>query len=109
MNRVMKKFLDSYLGDEVVVNQIKWRSRLCYTLCSKNGTVILYFWRVKASFVLCRNVPLCKFVSSWFGISEDDAMRDIRDWFGDKHNINKVSDLNRFISEFGNGNSLRSA
>lgn len=109
MNRVMKKFLDYYLGDEVVVKRIRWRKRLCYNLCSKNGTVILSFWDEKGLFVLCRNVALCKFIGSWFGISEDDAMRNIRDWFGDKHNINKVTDLNKFISEFGNGNSLRSA
>jgi hypothetical protein len=98
MCRVINKFLDNYLGDEVVVKKTKWNYRVCYNLCAKNGTTIVSFWLSKnQDFVLSRNIELCKFISSWFGIPEDDAMRKIRDWFGDKHNINKMSDLNRFI------------
>jgi len=46
-----------------------------------------------------RDVKLCKTISTWFGLSDDDAMRKIRDWFADKHNINKFSDLNKFVNE----------
>jgi hypothetical protein len=47
-----------------------------------------------------RGNELCKFVSNWFGLTEDDTMRYIRDWFADKHNIKKYSDLNKFIKEY---------
>jgi hypothetical protein len=94
MSRIINKFLDNYLGDEVVVKKNRW----FYYLNSKNGIKILSF-RVRDdnSFIMFRDVKLCNTISSWFGLSDDDAMRKIRDWFADKHNINKFSDLNKFI------------
>jgi hypothetical protein len=94
MSRIINKFLDNHLGDEVVVKKNRW----FYNLSSKNGITILSF-RVKddGSFIMFRDVKLCKTISTWFGLSDDDAMRKIRDWFGNKHNLKKVSDLNRFI------------
>jgi hypothetical protein len=94
MSRIINKFLDNHLGDEVVVKKNRW----FYKLCSKNGITILSF-RVRddGSFIMFRDVKLCKTISTWFGLSDDDSMRKIRDWFADKHNINKFSDLNKFI------------
>jgi hypothetical protein len=94
MSRIINKFLDNYLGDKVVVKKNRW----FYNLCSKNGIPILSF-RVRddGSFIMFRDVKLCKTISTWFGLSDDDSMRKIRDWFADKHNINKFSDLNKFI------------
>jgi hypothetical protein len=101
VTKIINKFLDEYLGDKVVVKRITWNNRINYSLCSKNGITIVSFWVNKPNeFVVCRNVKLCNFISSWFDITEEDAMRKIRDWFGDKHNIKKFSDLNKFIKEY---------
>ena len=97
MSRVINKFLDNYLGDKIVVIRNATRFGK-YELYSKNGISILSFnVRENGSFVVFKDVKLCKTISTWFGLSDDDAMRKIRDWFGDKHNIKKFSDLNKFI------------
>lgn len=94
MSRIINKFLDNHLGDEIVVT----KGRLFYNLCSKSGITILSF-RIKddGSFIMFRDVKLCNTISTWFGLSDDDAMKKIRDWFGNKHNLKKISDLNKFI------------
>lgn len=97
MSRVINKFLDRYLGDKVVVDRKSTRFNE-YMLYSKNGISILSFnVRDDGSYIMFRDVKLCKTISTWFGLSDDDAMRKIRDWFADKHNIKKFSDLNKFI------------
>ena len=98
MSRVINKFLDNYLGDKVVVKTRQYGLSPNYFIISNSGTTILSF-RVRddGSFIMFRDVKLCNTISSWFGLSDDDAMRKIRDWFADKHNINKFSDLNKFI------------
>ena len=97
MSRVINKFLDRHLGDEVVVDRKSSRFNE-YIFYSKNGISILSFNKLEdGSYIMFRDVKLCKTISTWFGLSDDDAMRKIRDWFGDKHNIKKFSDLNKFI------------
>ena len=42
-----------------------------------------------------KGAPLCKTIGRFFSIDEDDAMRYIRHWFEDRHNILKTSDLKK--------------
>lgn len=105
MSKIINKFLDRYLGDEIVVKSQKLKNSTEYFLFSNNKVLILSFRfkpesKPEASYVMFRGNELCKFVSNWFGLTEDDAMRYIRDWFADKHNIKKYSDLNKFIKEY---------
>ena len=105
MSKLINKFLDKYLGDEIVVKSQKLKNSTEYFLFSKSKVLILSFRfkpeaKPEASYVMFRGNNLCKFVSSWFGLTEDEAMRHIRNWFADKHNINKFSDLNKFIKEY---------
>ena len=97
MTKIINKFLDEYLGDEV--NVMPYLSD--YLLLSKNKTLILSFRILKnGEYIIFRGRKLCELISKWFGITEDDAMKRIRDWFGNKHNIKKFSDLNKFIEKY---------
>ena len=102
MTKIINEFLDEYLGDEV--NVIYRRSKNDtddYFLLSKNKTLILSFRILKnGEYIIFRGEKSCELISRWFGITEDEAMRCIRDWFANKHNINKISDLNKFIKEY---------
>ena len=101
MKDLVYKFLDDYLGDEVVCkpNGMKeW-----YVICSKkNGQRILKLFvfdkRGIQQIRLFRDVSLCYKIQGYCGIDDvEDCTKYIRDWFGDKHGLNKVSDVLKFF------------
>jgi hypothetical protein len=101
MEKSIYKFLDNYLGNEVIcVRQRPTRGYNYYHLYSKNNkTLILHFQvsRKDGNIVLFRSSYLTELVCDFFSMAPNDASGIIRDWFGDKHDINKVKDLIKFV------------
>jgi hypothetical protein len=94
--------LDDYLGDEVVCEPHgveEW-----YIICSKKNSqrILKFFVRNKRGVQeigLFRDLDLCSKVQGYCGIDKvDDCVGYIKDWFGDKHNLNKVGDLIKFVN-----------
>ena len=105
MKDLVYKFLDNYLGDEVVCNTNGTKE--WYVIRSKkNGQRILKFFvrdkRGVQEIRLFREVSLCYKVYGYCGIENvDDCTNYIKDWFGDKHGLKKVSDVLKFIPNYG--------
>jgi hypothetical protein len=105
MEKMMYKFLDEYLGDEVVCIKTSNKKNYTYDLCSKkNKTIIISFTvsHLDGEMVIYKGNPLNKLLSDLFSTDDYDTMRFVRNWFGDKHNLNKVKDLIKFIHVYGN-------
>lgn len=96
------KFLDEYLGDEVICKKIgsTIRYNIYDILSKKNKSVILFFkvYHKEGDIAIFRGNRLNGTISSFFDLNPKDAMSLIRDWFGDKHDINKVKDLMKFVN-----------
>jgi hypothetical protein len=105
MKDLVYKFLDIHLGDEVVCNTNGTKE--WYVIRSKkNGQRILKFFVFNKNGVqqikLFREVSLCYKVYGYCGIENvDDCVNYIKDWFGDKHGLKKVSDVLKFIPNHG--------
>ena len=104
MDKLMNKFLDEYIGDGVVVKNSDNRLTLItkkkvYELYSDKGILIFIFvvFPDGEQITIYRGATLCSTIGGYFGISSDDSMRYVREWFGDKYNINKVNDILKFI------------
>jgi hypothetical protein len=107
--KVISKFLDSYVGDVVICekskqlrfNPLNFNSEVAtlYYIYSNNRTLILSFnvWGDGESIKIYRGNELCNMVSSFFSMDGNESMIYIREWFGNKHDIKKVSDLMKFI------------
>ena len=99
MTQIVYKFLDEYVGDGIYLTHNKDRS--FYNIFSNNKTQIITF-RVADNWEhikLFRSESLCKTLSSFFCISEDEAASFTKDWFGDRHNLKRVGDLRKFVPE----------
>ena len=99
MTQIVYKFLDEYVGNGIYLTHNEDRS--FYNIYSMNKTPIITF-RVTDDWEhikLFRSEPLCKTLSSFFCISEDDAAMFTKDWFGDRHNLKRVGDLRKFVPE----------
>lgn len=107
MKKLVYKFLDNYLGNEVKVEQLnvplykvktnKWGIRETFYIWSGTNELILSFCVLNDSISIWRGEHLCNKVSQFFSIDSEVAMRYVRDWFADKHNLNKINDLLKFI------------
>ena len=102
MKKMIYKFLDEYLGDEV--KGIKTTSTdTCdtYDIFSKKNKTLILFFRVyhkDGGIFIFRGGKLTNTVSSYFNLEPKEVMPIIRDWFGDKHNIKKMGDLMRLVN-----------
>lgn len=101
MEKTIYKFLDEYLGDEVVcVRDKPTRNYNYYYLYSKNNKTRILLFQVRrndGNFILFKSSYLTELVSTFFSIEENESSRIIQDWFGDKHGIKKVGDLMKFV------------
>jgi hypothetical protein len=109
MKDLVYKFLDNYLGDEVV----------CECVCKPNNSNDWYIIRSTKNdqrifdfFVTQKNGELglgffsdhelCTKVKGYCGIDDPDhCSKYIKDWFGDKHGLKKVSDVLKFVPNYG--------
>ena len=99
MTQIVYKFLDEYVGPGIYLTHNEDRS--FYNIFSNNKTRIITF-RISndsENIKLFRSESLCKTLSSFFCISEDEAALFTKDWFGDRHNLKRVGDLKKFIPE----------
>ena len=111
LKKVIYKFLDGYVGDGINVKNTStpvydlykqtWKiNKDTYGLYSNKGILILSFKVCKNdSISIFRGLELCNMICRFFSVCDDDAMRYVREWFADKHNINKISDLTKFIPD----------
>jgi hypothetical protein len=106
MRKMVYKFLDEYLGDEVTCIKRTSTSRYNYynIFSKKNKSLILFFFAVRhkdGAIIIFRgdelNNTVNNTVSSFFDLDPKSGMSIIRDWFADKHDINKVKDLMKFV------------
>lgn len=102
MEKSVYKFLDNYLGDEVVcVKDRPTRNYNYYRLFSKNNKTLILLFQVRrndGNIIIFRSSFLTEMVSTFFSIEENDSTTIIKDWFGKKHDIKKVKDLIKFIN-----------
>ena len=99
MTQIVYKFLDEYVGTGIYLTHNEDRS--FYNIFSNNKTRIITF-RVADNWEhikLFRSESLCKTLSSFFCISEDDAAMFTKDWFGEKYGLKKVGDLRKFVPQ----------
>lgn len=68
-----------------------------YEIVSNKGKSVLYIWVRDETYKLFRSYELCHMVSAFFGIGSEESMKLVKDWFGDKLNLKKVSDLLEII------------
>ena len=101
MKKMVYKFLDEYLGDKVTCIKRSSTSRYnSYNIFSKKNKSLILIFRVhykEGDIVIFRNEKLNDTVSSFFNLDPNSGMSLIRDWFADKHDINKVNDLMKFV------------
>jgi len=105
MKDLVYKFLDNYLGDEVICKPKLYStsSNDWYIIRStKNKQKIFDFFvsqkNRKKAFGFFSDQELCIKVKSYCGIENvDDCANYIKDWFGDKHGLKKVNDVLKFI------------
>ena len=92
------KFLDEYVGDTFAMVKHS-RVNNTYHFISNNGVLVLTFNVRQFSFMvvpqikLFRNDTLCGTVGRFFDLSSEESMMVVRDWFGNKLGLKKVSDL----------------
>jgi hypothetical protein len=101
MKKMVYKFLDEYLGDEVICIKIGSTNRYnSYEIFSKKNKSVILIFKVhhkEGDIVIFRNEKLTNTISSFFNLDPKSGMSLIRDWFADKHDINKVKDLMKFV------------
>ena len=107
MEELIYKFLDDYVGEGVVcksppnlrglvVNNIIHRA---HALHSWNGVLIfeVIVSEDKDHYKFLYNNDLSKTISGFFGV--DEPFNYVRNWFGKKYNMEKVSDISKFLDE----------
>ena len=112
LKKVIYTFLDEYVGDGDKVKSsvvpiydpfrflTKNRGQELYSIYSNKGILILSFKVCKnGSIVIFRGLQLCNTICRFFSLGDDEAMEYVKNWFADKHNMKKVSDLLKFIPE----------
>jgi len=95
------KFLDEYVGSKFAIHKtdsgsLKYKR---YDVISENNILIIFFYYRGDYLKIFRSEPLCETVGRFFGLNSVEAMLLIKDWFGKKHNIKKLSDLLGYINE----------
>lgn len=99
MEKNIYYFLDKLVGNKVKC--IPTNTKDFYNIYSLNGIHIVSFKVLNdgVQVSLVRPVYLSKLVSNFFGIGVGESSEYIRDWFGDRHKLNKVRDILKFIPE----------
>jgi hypothetical protein len=102
MEKTIHKFLDHLLGDEVIAVMVKSLPVLkIFHIVSKKNRIPIFNFRYyvdEETFGMYREPMLVNLVSDFFDIeNKDETTKFIKNWFGDKHDVNKVHDLKKFI------------
>jgi hypothetical protein len=104
MDKIIYDFLDRTVGHKVKCVKVSEKTgRKDYVIRSENRTVIVHFIDFVNTdrIALFCSPKLSDMVSGFFGISKDESIKYIRDWFGDVHGLKKVGDIRKFIPSYG--------
>ena len=109
--RVIDKFLDEYVGDTFNVKEVKHGVHHHYHIISDSGIVIISFmvralWADNPHVTLFRGEELCSTVGRFFDLDKEESMQTVRDWFGQKHGLQKLRDILKFIPRKNEKNKL---
>ena len=99
MKQIIYNYLNYSLGPKVFL--LSNEDQSWSNIYSTNKTRIISF-RVTNDWEhikIFRDDQLCKTVGSLFCIGFDEAAIIIKDWFGEIHNLKKVSDLRKLVPE----------
>ena len=107
MEKIVYKFLDDYLGDEVFYEKGPLYNPHTFEMCNgyhiyskKNNTLILLlFTKYSEHADINYGNYLTGTVSRFFDIYANNATDIIKNWFIDKHNLEKVPDILSSILE----------
>ena len=108
MKKMIYNYLNYSLGDKIYYKTNADSS--FYNIFSIGGTLIITFrthsdWEYIKLF---RSEELTRTVSSLFSITNDESSQLVKDWFGETHNLKRVGDLRRLISQTKNFNPQES-
>jgi hypothetical protein len=100
---MVNKFLDDYVGDTFTFKKFgKSEIYEKYHVVSNKKVLVMFFHVSRKDtnkMMLFRGTQLCDTVSSFFNLTSAESMSIIRDWFGDKMKLKKVSDLLNHIPD----------
>ena len=98
MKQMVYKFLDEYLGTEFY-GKIQGKETLIFS--KKNTKLIMFFWVNKdlTKLTMFRSHKLNEFVASFCNITTGESNQYVKDWFGDRANIQKVNDLLKYHND----------
>lgn len=98
MKKMVYKFLDDYLGNEFY-GKIQGRDTLIFS--KKTTKLIMFFWVNKdlTKITMFRSHKLNEFVASFCNITIEESNQYVKDWFGDRANIKKITDLLKFHNQ----------
>lgn len=105
MKEVIYKFLDDYVGDGVICKKpplgrgLVFRNVIHTTHAIYSDKGVLIFEVLVSEdgehYKFFCSSELSKTVSRFFGVEE--SFNYVRDWFGQKYGMKKVSDISKFI------------
>lgn len=92
-----------YVGDTFVVKEVRSVHRH-FHIISNNGIWVISFMvrglgLDNPGVVIFRSDRLCDTLKDFFGLTDDESARIVKDWFGDKLGLKRVHDLLDFIPE----------
>lgn len=100
MKETIYKFLDDYVGEGATCKHVSTGFRTWtenYEVISDNGVIILWFLVRSEQVKVYRSEQLCAKIEGYFNVHKEESWKYIRDWFGDRHNIQRISDLLKLI------------
>lgn len=106
MTELIYKFLDNYFGDDIIVKRMHLMRNPKYVISSPKGGPIVSFIVHESleeqggeRISLIGSDDVARMLEGFFSIDKRAAMNQMRNWFGDKHNLKKVSDIKKFIPQ----------
>lgn len=91
------KFLDMYVGDTFSVKEVRSVDNH-YHIISNNGIFVISFMvrglgLDNPGVTIFRSDRLCDTVKGFFVLTDDESMKIVRDWFGNKLGLKRTHDL----------------
>jgi hypothetical protein len=97
MEKLIYRFLDDSIGGGIKIKKnIAGRAQLVYSDKNKH----IFAFRVTKDglgVTLYRNPHLCRTIGALFSVDEDSVAKIVSHWFADKNDVNKISDLLKYI------------
>lgn len=101
MKDIVYNFLDKTVGSDVKCTLTSSGYNYKHYLISSTKCRNILEFRVfnDDRISIFRSKRLCDMVSGFFNFNEEESSNQIKFWFGDKHDLNKVRDIKKFVRE----------